>query len=627
MFIGSKQRKTMGNDNENKSPDDLLSRIEKQLDDIDIVEILRDATRESLEEKGFLGDKNIEVEARKQKTFTEKEHLVFEPGVEFSRLSNAADFTALKLEPFLNFKDVEKGQVIARRCLPEAIPFTAGNNVSKSEGPDGEVFVAGVRGKVLIIKSAMFVLPSDIPAEISITVDKNKQCACLDCVPAYGAGSPLTAGAVGAELKKQGISFGILEKNIQDAVDTANRTHKRQTGILIAQGKPPVPGARGKIEYSFEEKPEECEFHILPDGRVDYRKTKLIVMTKQDQLLARIIDPRNGTEGKNVFGETVPATAGKPIRLAMGRGVRVSDTGKEYYAVVDGCIINNGSVLEVVPVYVINGDVDFSTGNIKFNGTVLINGTVRDGFEVKAEGDIIVNNIVESARLEAGRDIVIKSGIQGKGKGLICAGRDIRIGYAQNARLEAQGNIYIANYAINSYVFTSRFLIMNQQRGAIMGGEVYALKGIDAVSLGSENGIKSFVDIGTDYLVRRRIAEIDEAIDFCRQNTAKIEDSLKTLAVSVKPNVQISDAMKQVIEKALAKKKDLEQRMTIMNAKRSDLHEQGQNPEICFLRVKYRCYPDVTIKIKEHKMVMSKSRDHVQFYEDREAGEIAVGAY
>ena len=86
----------------------------------------------------------------------------------------------------------------------------------------------------------------------------------------------------------------------------------------------------------------------------------------------------------------------------------------------------NGTIIEVVNTYVVNGDVDYSTGNIQFNGNVVINGTVPDGFEVKAEGDIVVMKIAESARLEAGRDIIIKGGVQGKGKGLVSAGRDIR---------------------------------------------------------------------------------------------------------------------------------------------------------------------------------------------------------
>jgi uncharacterized protein (DUF342 family) len=615
----------MPTDKEKKESDELVMRIEKQLDEIDTSEFLNDATRECLEEKGILGDKKPLVERKIHKT--DKERLVFEAGVEFTRLSNGAEFDKLKIGSFLKIKDVEKGLTIASRSILETAPFYAGNNVAKKEIAGIEYYTAKVKGKALIIRDSLYVFPSDIPAEISVTINKEKTYAYIDCAPAYGAGTPLTASDVEKELKKQGICFGILEKNIQEAVDSANQTHLRKAGILVAQGKPPIPGERGKIEYQFTEKPDENGIHILPDGRVDYRKTKVITTAEQDQLLAKIIAPRIGTPGKNILGETIPAPDGKPVRLATGRGVRTSENGKEYFAVIQGCIISNGSVLDVVPVFAVNGDVDFSTGNIKFNGTVLVNGTVRDGFEVKAEGDIIVTAIVESARLEAGRDIVIKGGAQGKGKGLISAGRDIRIGYAQNARLEAQGDIYIANYAINSYIFTSKNIIMNEQKGAIIGGEVFALKGIEVLLLGSENGSKTFVDAGTDYLVKRRMGEIDDAIKFCKANVSKIEDSLKTLAVRMKTNGELSDAMKRVVEKALEKKKDLEERLSIMVAKRADLYEQAQSGDECLIKVKRRCYPDVTIKIKEFKMVVTKSRDNVRFYEDVENGEIAVGVY
>jgi len=157
--------------------------------------------------------------------------------------------------------------------------------------------------------------------------------------------------------------------------------------------------------------------------------------------------------------------------LTAGNGVRKTENGKEFFAEVNGSIMLNRTIIEVVNTYVVNGDVDYSTGNIQFNGNVVINGTVPDGFEVKADGDIVVMKIVESARLEAGRDIIIKGGVQGKGKGLVSAGRDVRVGYAQNARMEAEGNIYIDNFAINSYLFTSKCLIMKNKKGAVIGGK------------------------------------------------------------------------------------------------------------------------------------------------------------
>jgi hypothetical protein len=313
--------------------------------------------------------------------------------------------------------------------------------------------------------------------------------------------------------------------------------------------------------------------------------------------------------------------------LAAGEGVRADKGATEFYAAINGSIILNGSVIEVVNTYVVDGDVDFSTGNIQFNGNVLINGNVPDGFEVKAEGDIIVAKIVESARLEAGRDIVIKGGVQGKGRGLISAGRDIKVGYAQNARLEAQGNIYIGNFAINSYVFTSKNLVMLEKRGSVIGGEVFAQRGIDVRILGSENGVKTSAEAGTNYLVLRRISELDTAIEFCERNILKIDDSLKTFYSRMKSGQPMTDATKQVIAKTIEKKKDLEQRRAIMFAKRTDLFEQSRERDACFVKVKQTCFADVTIKIKEYKTVVTKERNNVRFFEDRNAETIAVGAY
>jgi hypothetical protein len=351
------------------------------------------------------------------------------------------------------------------------------------------------------------------------------------------------------------------------------------------------------------------------------------MMAKTGQLLARLIEPKQGTAGKNVLGEQIVAPDGLPAALTAGEGVKIGKNSNEFYAEINGSIIVNGSIISVVNTYVVNGDIDFSTGNIQFNGNVLINGNIPDGFEVKAEGDIIVAKIVESARLEAGRDIVIKGGIQGKGKGLISAGRDIKVGYAQNARHEAQGNIYIGNFAINSYIFTSKNLSMLEKRGAVIGGEVFAQRGIDVRELGSESGVKTFVEVGTNYLVLRRISELDAAIGFCERNIQKINEGLKVFLNRVKAGSTMNDSMKQVVAKTVEKKKDLEQRRTVMFAKRSDLFAQSRERELCYVKVKSTCFPDVYLKIKEFKTVVSKSRGNVRFFEDKKTEAIATSAY
>jgi uncharacterized protein len=609
--------------------EDLLARVERQLDEIETSEILLDMTPEALSEKGFIGDKPIDIGRSAKAQVTEKEHLLFEPGVEFERLADTVAFETIEVESLPLIADVEKGQLIATRDAEERTVFEAGNNIAVNIS-DGRVrYYALVRGRPVIIKGVLHLVPSDVDGKVKIRVDEEKMHVFLDCSPAFGNGTPLTTRLVHAEMEQSGIRHGIKKDAVTAAVDEANKGRVAVRDALVALGTPSLPGKPGAIEYAFDSTPREYDFTILPDGRIDYRNSKFIVTATENQLLARIGPASPGIPGTTVLGESLPAedseTAVTPI--IPGNGVRVSEDGKAFFAAIAGIIMVNGSMLDVVNMYVVEGDVDFATGNISFNGNVLVRGTVLDGFEVKADGDIIVQKIVESARLAAGRDVIVKGGVLGRGKGLVSAGRDIRIGYAQNARLEAQGNIYIGNYAVNSYIATSKQLFALEKRGSVIGGEVFALRGVDVRTLGSETGIKTYVEAGTDYLVLRTMGEMDGVIAFCKQNIQKINEALKALAGKFNTGAPLPQAMKQPMVKALEKKRDLERRMASVLAKRADLKKASLEKERCFVKVKDTCYPDVSIKVKEIKTVVTKSRDNVRFYDDRKTGEIGVGAY
>jgi uncharacterized protein (DUF342 family) len=168
---------------------------------------------------------------------------------------------------------------------------------------------------------------------------------------------------------------------------------------------------------------------------------------------------------------------------------------------------------------------------------------------------------------------------------------------------------------------------MQSKKGTVIGGEIFAQRGIDVKVLGSDSGVKTIVDAGNDYLVLRRMAELDHVIDFCRSNIRKIEESLRPLLNKLKSGETLPKPMQSMVGKALEKMKSLEQQMVIMIAKRSDLYEQSQEHDVCYVKVSQICYPDVMIKIKELKKSITAVRENVRFYEDKKAGEIGVAAY
>ena len=77
--------------------------------------------------------------------------------------------------------------------------------------------------------------------------------------------------------------------------------------------------------------------------------------------------------------------------------------------------------LNIKNLYVVNGDVDNSTGNINFNGDLNIMGNVTAGFSVTATGSVAIDGGCEGCKIYAGKDIIIRKGCQGQGTAEICA--------------------------------------------------------------------------------------------------------------------------------------------------------------------------------------------------------------
>ena len=326
----------------------LLARLEAELQAIESREILHGMTREDLEARGFVGEKDIAIERTRFKETTEKEKLVFEEDVEYRRLADHEEYESLDIGKLCMLADVRAGSLIATRDANETVPFTAGRNVVKTTAGDRELYRAAVKGKVVIIRDAMHVFPSDIDCMIRVSVSADRMRALVDCSPGFGGGRPLTYESVVKELENAGVLYGIREKNIREAIEEANAAHAPRNGIVAAEGRPALRGADAKVEYRFNTDEEKQTFRILPDGRIDYRGSANIPMARKGDLLAVVTSPGKGAAGMTVTGEAIAAESGAETSLVAGAGVRASEDGRSFYAAADGCIILNPPLIEVM---------------------------------------------------------------------------------------------------------------------------------------------------------------------------------------------------------------------------------------------------------------------------------------
>jgi uncharacterized protein (DUF342 family) len=156
--------------------------------------------------------------------------------------------------------------------------------------------------------------------------------------------------------------------------------------------------------------------------------------------------------------------------------------------------------------------VDNSTGNIDYEGNVVVHGNVKTGFSVHASGDIIVDGVVEGAELYAEGQIIIKQGIHGMFKGLIYAGEHLMAKYIESATVTSGGYVE-AEIILNSDVSAKEYISVHGKKGLINGGTVRAGSYIEADNIGSEMGTATSLEVGIEPEKKERYIELSKELD------------------------------------------------------------------------------------------------------------------
>lgn len=212
--------------------------------------------------------------------------------------------------------------------------------------------------------------------------------------------------------------------------------------IVIAEGTEPIKGEDAQVTYI---KIPERKPVIREDGKADYFDMNFIFEINENDWLGEKIPAQPGINGKNVYGEEIPAPPGKDIPLKYDRksAYEVEEDGKIVIRALNKGVVEERQGLLMINNHLpIDGDVGLETGNLEFDGSISISGTVQKGFSVIATGDISIEGTegVTGAKLIQSRegDIYIKGGIFGLGQTTVKAGGNIYVKHVNEANLYAK---------------------------------------------------------------------------------------------------------------------------------------------------------------------------------------------
>ena len=226
-------------------------------------------------------------------------------------------------------------------------------------------------------------------------------------------------------------------------------------------------------------------------GRWSYREIGVTKAVTAGDAIARLIPPGKGEDGWDVAGTVLKAEPGNPAKVRLGKGVRFIEETGMVARERDGNVILSDTV-DVAPVFHVPENVDFSVGNIRFPGAVHIGGDVLEGFQVEAEGSIIVRgSVVGATVISYGGDVEVRQGIRGPGEVRVEAPRGtVKAKFVENATVRAV-ELEVADAILHSTVTVEKSVVVHRRDGRIAGGRIVAGDLIESGFIGSVHATRT----------------------------------------------------------------------------------------------------------------------------------------
>ena len=381
----------------------------------------------------------------------------------------------------------------------------------------------GTDGEYNVIGQYKHVQAGD--ALVSVDVTKDEMKASIIVSPPGKSGAEASPELIVRSLQSQGVIEQCIDlTKIYEFVDNPVYNIPFEVAAAIQ----PVDGQDAYLSYNFEIDPKKLKAKVSETGQINYHELNQIQNVISDQPLAVKIPAERGKGGKTIFGRYLEAKHGKDIQIQLGENVRLDRDGVTIKAAIDGEVMLVNGKVTVVPIKYLDA-VNVKTGDIKFVGTVVIKGSVEEGYNVEAT-NIEVHGIVDKSRLIASGNIVVQSGIFGKGEGFIKAGKSLWAKFINDATVEVEENVIVTDSIVNSNVTAMKNIVLRGKKAQIIGGHLLATEEICARKVGSPGGgTETILEVGIDPRAKKRLLDLQKKQQDNSKEAESVELDIQTL--------------------------------------------------------------------------------------------------
>lgn len=412
-------------------------------------------------------------------------------------------------------------------------------------------------------------------------------------------------------IKEQGIVKGFSRKRVRNLLQKAiDAKPSQEVSEVIAKGLPPRNGKDSWIKPLV---PNALERILSPQklkspqgkngDKVDMRNLGDILCVARGTIVAKRVAPTSGRTGSTITGDKIAANSGQYKDFKLGANTSVASHNENcIIADVAGQPKFTNGVMSIDDTFTADKGVNVGTGNIKYEGAVIVNGDVTENMEIIATGDVTVNGFVESAYIRSGGDIIITQGATGKMHDEDCqliASGSVFVQHAQGLDIIAGKDVNVAKQLAYSRVKAKGSVIVgapDKPMGTLFASSIKCSKAVNAGSIGAISGSALTIDFSDGYNVL--CARQDALADLFKQlSSTNANHEIKIAAIN---NKHIPNAIKS---KLLKLNNQLEAERTLLNWLReaqNELHERKreyqQNARVIANK---ELFPGVSVKLNK----------------------------
>jgi hypothetical protein len=428
---------------------------------------------------------------------------------------------------------------------------------------------------------------------LKFEVSDDGQFAFMSCVPNLKA--PFTVEIVKEKLTRMGVIYGIDNEKVDRLLKDAHGKMKIIQREVIARGTSPVDGVPQRVKL-------KVPSHSLPTNFesgspwVIFDSKEVTEFACKGEQVGELLPPEPPRHGRLVTGENCPGKPAMPFEPEAGKNCTYDESVPGFLSQIDQgqVLLKKEKILEVHKVLLLGPTGEENTGDVDFDGTVIITESVGGSRTIKAEGDVIIHGMIDGTNINCEGSLYVRGGIQGGNKGVIRSGGNIVAKFCANSEVESSGNMVFEKSILNSRIFCEGLLKVKGTKG-IVGGRVIAGSGIDTLSVGSSLGISTDIFLGKYAEAQEELIGLLPKKNSNFENVRKVAVAIKSLR-TVDPS-QLSRDQAQKLNKLAILLRTLRERDREYTDRMVEINKQLTEKTTANLVVRDCLYPDVNIRI------------------------------